>query len=292
MRVSESQGQQVFLRNLQRVRSELHSTLEKMATGKRVRFASDDPHASAELMRLYESSQRIDARQRSISQSRAWMELTEKAVSEVGNILATSQQLAVQASSETLGQSQLDAIAEQVNGLRQQLLGIANYSVSGSFIFSGTLTNTEPYDDTGAYQGNDQHIDIPIDQGTLQLNLTGREVFGEIGGGGAMDLLDEFETVLRAGDTDTIQTFTGQFRDAVSTNSSRITKIGTLRSRLEQADVRLDERKLEYQERIADLGAVDMAKAISDAQRLETGYQSTLNAGARLFGPTFFDYLG
>jgi flagellar hook-associated protein 3 FlgL len=292
MRVSESQGQQVFLRNLQRVRSELHATLEKMATGKRVRFASDDPRASSELMRLYESVQRIDARKKSISQSQAWMQLTEKAVMEVGTILAESQKLALQASSETLGQSQFDAIAEQVDGLGQQLRGIANYSVSGSYIFSGTLTNTEPYDDTGAYQGNDEHIEIPIDQGTLQLNLTGREVFGETGDGGPIDLLQQFEDALRAGDTDEIQTFTGRFREAVSENSSRITKIGTMQSRLSGADLRLDERKLELQERIADLGAVDMAKAISDSQRLATGYESTLNAGARLFGPTFFDYLG
>jgi flagellar hook-associated protein 3 FlgL len=243
-------------------------------------------------MRLYENVQRIDARKGSISRSRAWMELSEQAVDEVGNILSTGQQLSIRAASETLRQSQLDAIAEQVDGLRQQLQGVANYSISGSYIFSGTMTDTEPYDDTGVYQGNDQHIEIPIDQGTLQLNLTGREVFGETGGGGAIALLQEFEDALRAGDADALQGFTGRFREAVNGNSSKLAKIGTMRRQLEDADIRLDERRLESQERIADLGAVDMAKAISDAERLETSYQSTLAAGARLFGPTFFDYLG
>jgi flagellar hook-associated protein 3 FlgL len=220
------------------------------------------------------------------------MELTEQAVDEVGNILGTGQQLSIRAASDTLRQSQLDAMAEQVDGLRQQLQGVANYSVSGSYIFSGTMTDTEPYDDSGVYQGNDQHIEIPIDQGTLQLNMTGREIFGETGGGGAIDILQEFEAALRAGDSDALQSFTGRFREAVNGNSSKLAKIGTMRSQLEDADIRLNERRLESQERIADLGAVDMAKAISDAERLETSYQSTLAAGARLFGPTFFDYLG
>lgn len=292
MRVSDIQSQQLFLRNLERVRSSLHTTLERMATGKRVRFASDDPHASAELMRLQESIQRVDARKRSISQSRAWMELTEQAITETGSVLSTAQQYAIQASSETLRQSQLDAIAEQVSGLRQQIQGIANYSVSGAYIFSGTMTNVQPYDDAGNYQGNDENILIPIDQGTLQLNMTGRGIFGEAGGGGVIDLLSGFEQALRNADIDEIQSYTGRFREAINDNSSNISRIGTLRAQLENADVRLDERKLEMQERTADLGSVDMAEAISDAERLDTGYQSTLSAGARLFGPTFFDYLG
>jgi len=40
------------------------------------------------------------------------------------------------------------------------------------------------------------------------------------------------------------------------------------------------------------VAAADLAQAISDATRFSRTHEATLAAGARLYGPTFFDYLG
>ncbi|MDQ7007262.1 MAG: hypothetical protein Q9Q40_08520 [Acidobacteriota bacterium] len=291
LRVSDSQAQQDFLRNLRRVRADMFDALDRMNSGKRIRYASDDPYASSALMRLQEDAQLLEARRRGISQSRAWLELSEQGVSQMGDVLNRGLTYALQASSETNQQSGLDAIAEQVSGLINQVRTLANYRVSGNYIFSGTMTDRPPYDDTGAYQGNDSAIRIPLDGQNLEINFTADELFGVSGVSGPLELLERFEAALQAGDTDAIQGMVEEFRDAGKQNTTILARIGTRRRLLEEADIRIQNKQLEISERAAELGSADMAEAISDATRLQTGYQATLAAGARIFGPSFFDYL-
>ncbi|HHN75163.1 MAG TPA: hypothetical protein ENK10_08055 [Acidobacteria bacterium] len=291
LRVSDSQAQRSFLRNLRMVRAEMFDALDRMNSGKRVRYASDDPYSSSELMRLQEESQLLEARRRGISQSRAWLELSEQAVNQMGDMLNRGLTYAIQASSETNQQSGLDAIAEQVSGLINQVRNLATYRVSGNYIFSGTMTNVPPYDDTGAYQGNNSPIRIPLDGQTLEINFTADELFGVSGVSGPLELLERFESALQAGDTDAIQGMVEEFRDAGKKNTTILARVGTRRRLLEDADVRIQDKQVEISKRAADLGSADMAQAISDAARLQTGYQATLAAGARIFGPSFFDYL-
>jgi len=291
VRVSEGQAQQSFLRNLQRVREQMFDALDRMNSGKKIRFASDDSYSSAELMRLREEAQRLDARRRGISQSRAWLELTEQPVNQMGQILTQGLTYAIQAASETQQRAGLDAIAEQVAGLSSQVKGLASYRVSGSYIFSGTMTNLEPYDASGAYQGNSRAIRIPLDGQSLEINYTADQIFGEAGTSGPLDLLDRFEQALRTGDHAQIQAMVEEFRDANQANTTILASVGTRRKNLEDSDVRIIEKQAEIATRSANLGDADLAEAISDATRLQTNYQTTLSAGSRLFGPTFFDYL-
>ncbi len=292
MRIADGQNQAGFLRNLQRVKVEMNDALARMYTGKRVRFASDDPNASAELMRLQESVQKLEARGRGISQSRAWLELTEQAISEMQKILTKARTLAVQASSDLSQGQGYEAIANSVSGLRSQLRGLADYRVSGNYIFSGTMTNTPPFNAAGAYQGNQGKIEIPLDEGSVQINFAGDEIFGQAGSGGPVDLLERFENALRAGDSVAVKAIIDDFDTALTNNSTLIARVGSRRALLEDSDIRIKNRKVEIAARAADLGSADMAKAISDVQRLNTNYQATLAAGSRLFGPNFFDYLG
>ena len=135
-------------------------------------------------------------------------------------------------------------------------------------------------------------IKIPLDDGRVAINLPGNAVFGQIGGGGALDLLARLENALRGNNPDAVAGMIDEVQNLISTNSQFISSMGARRNRVENADLRIGDQQLENARRMNELGAADLAEAISDVQRLETGYQATLQAGARLFGPTFFDYLG
>ncbi len=292
MRVADGQNQLGFLRNLQRVKVDMNDALERMYTGRRVRFASDDPHAASELMRLEEDMQRLGSQSRGLSQARAWLELGEQAIAETEDILIEAKTLAIQASSDTTQTTTYAALVETVAAFKSQLRGLAGYRVSGNYIFSGTMTNVHPYDAAGTYQGNSSQIKIPLDEGELTLNFTADDLFGEIGSGGPMDIIDRFETALRDGDSETVKSMVGELDAAIGANSTKLARIGSRRGLLEDSDLRIQDRSVEIASRAADLGSADMAKAISDVQRLDTNYQAALSAGARFYGNNFFDYLG
>jgi len=291
-RISDAFSQRVFLRNLRRNRAALDEALARTSSGMRVRYPSDDPEAAAEMIRLQEEMQQLAMRQRGISQARPWLQLLEEAATDLGDILTAALQYAVQGSSDTLDDGQYEALAEQVSGLRSQLMSLTQLKISGRYVFSGTMTDTEPFDDEGHYQGNDHEIEIHLDAEDVTINVPGNELFGEMGVGGPMQILADLEEAFHDSDTDRVQALLDELRDAIASNAAMLSRIGNRRKALEDADVRLQDRQLSVQRRVADLGSADMAEAMSDVQKFQTGYQATLAAGSRLFGPTFFDYLG
>ncbi len=292
MRVSDAFTQRTFLRDLGRVKQQMNGAMARVSSGYRVRYASDDSQAAGELLRIADESRKLATRREVLSQARPWLQLSEQAVTELSKILRTAQDLGIQGASETLQQENRNAIAAQVSGLREQLDGLTNLRISGRYIFSGSLTTTPPFDSAGTYQGNSDGIEMLLDEQSQTINLPGDEVFGEEGVGGPRELLKTLEESLLAGDTSAIQNVLQPIRDAIAQNTALIARVGNRSKALEDADARLQDRQLAVSQRAADLGSADMAEALSDVQRFQTGYQATLAAGSRLFGPNFFDYLG
>ncbi len=292
MRISQEFSQATFLRNLSQARESMNSALAQMSSGKRVVFASDDPQAASRIGRLTEDAQRLAVRQRMFSQTRPWFQLTEQAVTDLGDQLLEARKLAIQGSSEEFQGDQMRAIASQVAGLAEQVEALTRLRIGGRFVFSGTLTSVEPYDDAGRYQGNSGEIRLPLDDGTVIINIPGDQIFGEIGTGGARDLLDRLEAALLAEDHSAVQALIDPLSAAIADNSATLAKIGTRRQVLEDADVRVAEREISIEQAISNLADADMARAISDASKFDVVTQATLGAGTRLFGPSFFDFIG
>lgn len=293
MRVSESFSHRLFLEGLSRTRRDLERALAQMASGRRVRVGSDDPQAAREILRLTDEIAKLMTRRRTIGAARPWLETTEKAVSSVADVLNSALQLAVQGASDTLGDNARQALAREAAALLDRLKSLADTRLSGRYVFSGTRTDSPPFDAAGSYQGNDRAIEIPLDERRLALNLTGREVFGEIGVSGPFDLVDRLQKALATGTADDVQALIEPLRDAVSANAAKLAEIGTRQRTLEEADVRLGDRILDLQQRRSELADADLAQVLTDVQRLETQVQATLSAGARIVAaPTLFEFLG
>lgn len=292
MRVSDAFSQRIFLRDLQRVNSRLDEALARVSSGKRVRFASDDPQAAAELVRIADESRDLTARRQALSLVRPWLQQTERALTDISEGLRTAQTQAIAASNGTVTGANMQAVATQIEGIRSELRKLANTQISGRYIFSGTAFTTPPFDANGTYQGNQESFEVALDGERLPLNFPGDVVFGEEGVGGPLAILEDLETALRAGDRAGVQATLDGLEQAIADNSTLLARIGNRSKSLEDADFRLQDKQLATASRASDLGAADMAEAISDVQRFQTGYQATLAAGARVFGPTFFDYLG
>ncbi len=292
MRVTNSFSQQDYLNNLSRVQSELNAALERMSTQLRVERGSDDPVAATELGELADETKMLTMRKNGISQSQPWLELTEQGISDLNSVLIKAQTYAEQGASSTLNASQRQALAEQIRGLRDQVKSIVNLRVNGQYIFSGTRTDLAPYGAAGTYQGNESVISIPLDQNTAPINIPGDQIFGDGTTTGPLKLLSDLETALRTGTADDVQALLDPLRTAQQNNSVMIAKIGNMRSAIEDANTRINNRQTTVAARANALGAADLATAISDVAKFTQAHQATLSAGARIFGATFFDYMG
>ena len=133
---------------LQQRQSELNQLQQQLTSGKRISKLSDDPSASARAERARAAEARADADQRAIDASRAAVSQVEAAYGDATELLQQARELLVAAGNTSYGSNERRAIAQQISGIRAQLLKVANRNDgAGGFLLSGQGTSGAPFVD-------------------------------------------------------------------------------------------------------------------------------------------------
>lgn len=128
---------------------ELTDAQARLASGKRVAKASDDPAAAARAEHAIARILRSDASQRAVDASRTAMAQTETALADAGELLQQARETLVASGNASYGDPQRHALAEQLKAIRGQLLDVANRSDgAGSYLFAGQGATQKPFVDT------------------------------------------------------------------------------------------------------------------------------------------------
>jgi len=147
-RVSTSQAFDSSLQQLQKRQTELSESQQQLTTGKRVNRASDDPTAAARAERALASVSRVDADKRGVDASKALMAQTESSIGTAGDLLQRARELIVAAGNGSYGDAQRKSIATELQGIRAQLLTLANSSDGANgYLFGGQGSSQAPFID-------------------------------------------------------------------------------------------------------------------------------------------------
>jgi flagellar hook-associated protein 3 FlgL len=147
-RISTANQFETGVHTLQQRQSELNRSQEQLTSGKRIGRLSDDPSAAARAERARAAEARADADQRAIDASRAAVAQVEAAYGDAGELLQQARELLVVAGNSSYGPSERRAIAQQINGIRAQLLKVANRGDgAGTFLLGGQGTGGAPFVD-------------------------------------------------------------------------------------------------------------------------------------------------
>lgn len=132
--------------SLQDRQSELADLQEHLNAQKRVLRASDDPVAAARAERAAAQIARSDAQQRVVDASRNAMSQTESTLSDAIDLMQDAREALVQAGNGGLGDSERANIGSKLQGLRDQLLSLANREDgAGNFFFGGQGASAPPF---------------------------------------------------------------------------------------------------------------------------------------------------
>jgi len=131
---------------IQRRQQALQASHEQLASGKRIARASDDPTQAASAERALAREARLDTHQRVLESSRQVMAQSESALGGAVDIMQRIRELVVQTGNAAAGDANRKVIADELRGLRQQLLGIANQQdANGDFLFAGQGGAAAPF---------------------------------------------------------------------------------------------------------------------------------------------------
>ncbi len=156
MRVATANMYDATISQLMRRQMEMQTTQIQLTSGKKVAAASDDPTGAARVERALASIGRVEANQRALEASRNSMRLAESALADGSEILQQIRETLVAAGNATYGDAERLGLAAKIEGLRNQLLSIANRpDGSGGYVFSGQGASQPPFlDEAGGVRFN------------------------------------------------------------------------------------------------------------------------------------------
>lgn len=310
MRVSSNTGYEMGIAALNRQQAEQVKTLEQISSGRRVLTPSENPAA---YVRALEVTQADSANTRQASNRQyatTSFAILEGSLSEVTNLLQNAQTLAVSAGNGTLDDGSRAALAAELRGNLDELMGVANRTDgNGRYLFSGFQGSTKPFANTGSgiqYFGDEGQRMIQVSASRqLAASESGKEVFERVpaSGGGYQSVFKTFSDLIGLLETPVTnpagKTTLYNGLDTAKTNLSNAldnvlqirASVGTRAKELDTLNETGDELSIQYKQQLADLQDVDYAKAISDLTQQQTYLEATQKAFLKVQGLSLFDYL-
>lgn len=178
MRITDKMSQNQVLNNIQKNRTELAQLQNQAATGKKITTPSDDPLSASKILTNRTDLKTIEQIEKNIFSAKIFLDTTESTLSQMGESLIRTKELALQAASDTVGESQREMIGSEVGQIYNAVLEMSNRRMGDRFLFGGSRTEAAPFNHDGEYLGNDGEMKIQNQQGNfVAMNLTGDRVF-------------------------------------------------------------------------------------------------------------------
>jgi flagellar hook-associated protein 3 FlgL len=154
MRISSSQYFNMNVSSMNEQQSALSTMYQQISSGKRLSTASDDPLGAAQAVTLTMQSAQLS--QYSTNQTTALSSLQQEdsTLGSVADVLTAIKTQVVRAGDGSLTDADRSSIATEIQGYRDQLLGMANTTDSnGNYIFSGLKGGTQPFSNSASGVG-------------------------------------------------------------------------------------------------------------------------------------------
>ncbi|MDP3834446.1 MAG: flagellar hook-associated protein FlgL [Hydrogenophaga sp.] len=155
MRVSTANSYDNTIALLTRRQAELAAQQERVASGMRVLKPSDDPVAATLAETAANRLSRTTADLRALDASRASLEQAESGLAESGDLIQKVRDLLVTAGNATFTDAEREDVAKQLEGLREQLIAVANRKDNaGRTLYGGLGGSSVPFVDLYGPSGN------------------------------------------------------------------------------------------------------------------------------------------
>ena len=304
-RITHGMMSRNVLADLNAVSTRLSKTQQKIASNKEISRPSDDPFDASRAMALRQSLAATRQQQRNAEDATGWQDATEQALGQITDLVHRARELIVRGATDSSDAQDRVSIAAELDQIIESVKQNANASYRGSYLFSGSKTDTAPYEQgaVDAYAGDEAGLDplIPgvlreIGPGvTMPINTVAREFLGDgqaAGDGKLLDTLRNAVDALRADDAATL-------RDTelanLDTNLDSLLEVrarnGARTNRLDSALSRLSEVEESTVKQLSQTEDADIAKTLIDFNSQQAAYQSALRAGASLVQASLLDFL-
>lgn len=284
-------------RNLQTAMQRLATAQTKASSLEAISKPSDNPAGTATSMAVRAETRANAQYSRNVGDAQGWLATADTALASATTILNRVRDLTVSGANDGgLNAGGKEAIAIELETLRDSLMDAANSRYAGRTIFAGTS-------DAGVavVKNDDGSFTIPPSGGsverrtgantTVRVDTDATAVFGpaQEGGDDVFSLIGNIIKDLRAGTN--ISTRIGDVDSAMQKVRDAQTSVGVRHATVLAADASLKDDAVALEGRRSAVEDIDLGTAILDLKTQEVAYQAALAASAKVLQPSLMDFL-
>lgn len=268
---------------------------DQVATGRRMRTASDDPAAAERALNTRAEMGTLDAYRRTADSSAARLMAIDNTLSAMIDGLTAAKVAAASGRGSNATPAVREAAALQVEGLRDALVGNINTSVRGVALFAGGQSGATAYTHVaGVWTYNGDNTTVAADVTRTQavaISIDGQRI---IQGTDAVDLftaMDDLAAALRAGDEAAITAGSDALERAFARATYAQGQVGADLRTIEQGHDQLSTLSRLAKTRLSKDEDANPVQAISDMNRAEVAYRAALGVVGTTGRMSLMDYL-
>ncbi len=165
--------------------SGLQNANEVVSTGKRINEVSDDPLGLSQVLTIKNSLGYFEQIERNINMGKSWITSIENAIDSVSDLILDAKVDVTRLANDSITADERRDTIQKIDHLINQIVGLGNTQVNGSYIFSGTDTDmiSLKYNSDSTevvYNGNDTPFEIRAGRNSsVQVGRDGKETFWE-----------------------------------------------------------------------------------------------------------------
>lgn len=186
MQVSTKLFNDQQIRQFGKLTADIQQKQEKIASGKAVLRASDDPVVAANLSAAKEQEELLGRFEENAYKATLRLDASDKTINEAMSVITRITELATQARSPVFDGYSRKAILTEVQALRETLVDLANTrDANGESLFSGYKTDQEAYvrtpDGSIKYNGDRGIHSVQVSENVnVSTGLDGETIFGRV----------------------------------------------------------------------------------------------------------------
>ena len=299
-RITDTNSSASFGRQIGAARQRVADAQEHVASGKRINRPSDDPAGAGAVLRLRTTQAAITQFQRSAGAAQDTLAIGDGTLDGYERLLDRARVLLTQGASFSLRASDRAGIAAEIEGLREQILAIANAQSGGRYVFGGSRQDAPPFDPaTGAAaQPPAAPMMLQIEPGTppIIIGVMAEAVFTDATGT-VMDALAAAATALRDGenwDTErqTVLSAMDRLTSFATQASSARAQLGASLGRVDAAQARLSHDFLALEATAQRIESADFVEAALRLTESASALEAILQTKAQTSRRSLIDFLG
>ena len=274
----------------------------QMSTGLALTENADNPVAATQIAALNLNIQQTQQYQNNTNAATTSLNQESNVLANAQTILSSIHDLVVKGlSSSSTTQSQT-TIATQISALASQLKGIANtQDQNGSYIFSGSLTTTQPFGAQGAgytYQGNSSLLNIqtsPISQVTVgdsAVNVFGQPTGAAGVAGQSTNIFEALDTIIANMKANAPNSASLKDIQTAMTNVATIqSSVGARQDQLDAQTTINNNTILNLQSALSPIQSLDYAQATTQFNVANTVLQAAEQTYTKVQSLSLFTYM-